>query len=217
MRHPDVIFLCLPGTETDCLPISPLPQSWAHGFPLLQVSPASPVVGHCPRLFCWWMLTGSDLYSSQVFPHALSLLWLTHDTLGNLESHMLKMEELPSIWVLKWPSVPSALLYVQKKNFCCVGVIIFWVYLSPQFRSNWHTLRAFWSSQAYTPWHRWLLWSQPLCLYPVTKTTDVGKAPRERQTGGSTCTALPLVSAPMDAAVAIVLGTVAVLVSQMCK
>lgn len=163
------------------------------------------------------MLTGSDLYSSQVFPHALSLLWLTHDTLGNLESHMLKMEELPSIWVLKWPNVPSALLYVQKKNFCCVGVITFWVYLSPQFRSIWHTLRAFWSSQAYTPWHTWLLWSQPLCLYPVTKTRDVEKAPRERQTGGSTCTAPPLISAPMDAAVEIVLGTVAVLVSQMCK
>lgn len=38
------------------------------------------------------------------------------------------------------------------------------------------------------------------------------KSTRERVT----CTALPLTSAPMDAAVAIVLGTVAVLVSQMC-
>lgn len=42
---------------------------------------------------------------------------------------------------------------------------------------------------------------------------------RERQTTdrGSTCTALPLTSEPMEAAVAIVLGTVAVLVSQMCR
>lgn len=35
------------------------------------------------------------------------------------------------------------------------------------------------------------------------------------ETGRLTCTALPLTSAPIDAAVAIVLGTVAVLVSEM--
>lgn len=55
-----------------------------------------------------------------------------------------------------------------------------------------------------------------LCLYPAKKTRDVVKVPKGRQTEGSTCTALPLTSEPMEAAVAIVLGTVAVLVSQMC-
>lgn len=39
---------------------------------------------------------------------------------------------------------------------------------------------------------------------------------RERQAGEGTCTALPFTSEPMEAAVAMVLGTMAVLVSQMC-
>ena len=36
-----------------------------------------------------------------------------------------------TLWMLEWLNIPSGLC--ARKNFCCVGAIIFWVYLSPQF------------------------------------------------------------------------------------
>lgn len=51
----------------------------------------------------------------------------------------------------------------------------------------------------------------------LKKSGTWGESLESSQMGGVTCTALPLTSAPTDAAVAIVFGTVAVLVSQMCR
>lgn len=85
------------------------------GYVVSYHFPTSPAVSYGLRLVllmddeCKWLASNSMLS-----PFSGSL---DDDAQGNLESHMLEMEELPSLWVLEWLDTPCGLLWVQERDF----------------------------------------------------------------------------------------------------
>lgn len=82
-------------------------------------------------LFCWWMIRGSDLHHFQVWPPCF---FPDDDAQGRLESHMLKVEELPLI--SGYSNDESSLWTVtcaRKGLLSCLRHCILCVYVSPQF------------------------------------------------------------------------------------
>lgn len=207
MWYPDFFFLYLPGTETVCQHLL------LHG--------AGPMVSHCskfPQPPCCWTLPeavllmhaeGQWLVFLPGLPHALSpsgLLkwwhsgqpWKLHvedgGTAINLGAQMTKRS-------------CCSVIHTKKELLLCWSHYILGLLVTLTLVPT-NTLSGHFGDPKPTFCDTDDFSEANHCACIQLRNQRCGESTQERQTGGSTCTALPLVSAPMDAAVAIVLGTV---------